>query len=84
MALDANTHDTILKFGCTIAYRGWEVEYTQPPALSGLNKGRRALSAVMEGLSVASRFGSKGDRLLNKLTDADSNLGKINNVFGGG
>ena len=84
MALDANTPDTILKFGCTIAYRGWEVEYTQPPALSGLNKGRRSLSAVMEGLSVASRFGSKGDRLLNKLTDADSNLGKINNVFGGG
>ena len=84
MALDANTPDSILKFSCTMAYRGWEVEYTEPPALSGLNKGRRALNAVMEGLSVASRFGSKGDKLLGKLTKADTNLGKINNVFGNG
>ena len=84
MALDSNTPDSILKFSCTIAYRGWEVEYTQPPALSGLNKGRRALSAVMEGLSVASRFGSKGDKLLGKLTSLDSNLGKVNNMFGRG
>lgn len=84
MALDSNSPDSILKFGCTIAYRGWEVEYTQPPELSGLNKGRRALNAVMEGLSVASRFGSKGDKLLGKLTKADTNLGKINNVFGNG
>ena len=83
MALDSNTPDSILKFGCTIAYRGWEVEYTQPPELSGLNKGRRALNAVMEGLSVASRFGGKGDKLLGKLGRLDSNLGKINNVFGG-
>ena len=83
MALDSNTPDSILKFGCTIAYRGWEVEYAEPPKLSGLNKGRRALNAVMEGLSVASRFGSTGDKLLGKLTKADSNLGKINNMFGG-
>ena len=43
MALDSNTPDSILKFGCTIAYRGWDVEYAQPPELSGLNKGRRHL-----------------------------------------
>ena len=84
MALDSNTPDSILKFSCTIAYRGWEVEYTQPPALSGLNKGRRAISAVMEGLSGASRYGSKGDKLLGKLTSLDSNLGKVNNMFGRG
>ena len=84
MALDSNTPDSILKFSCTIAYRGWEVEYTQPPALSGLNKGRRAISAVMEGLSVASRYGSKGDKLLGKLTSLDSNLGNVNNMFGSG
>ena len=84
MALDANTPDSILKFGCTIAYRGWEVEYTQPPELSGLNKGRRFLNIAMEALSVGSRYGSKGDKLLSKLTSADTNLGKINNVFGNG
>ena len=84
MTLDSNTPDNILKFSCTLAYRGWEVEYTEPPELSALNKGRRYLNVAMEALSIGSRYGSKGDRLLNKLTGLDTNLGKINNVFGRG
>ena len=84
MGLDSSSMDTILKFGCTFAYRGWSVEFVSPPQLSALNKGRRALNAVMEGLSVASRFGSKGDKLLGNLTTMDTNLGKVNNMFGGG
>ena len=85
MDLDAESENTLMKFSFDMSYRYFSVEYptafnelemNQPLdgnfSLSGLNKGRRMFDAILEGLTVASRFNSKAGDILRNLSRVDS------------
>jgi hypothetical protein len=74
----------ILKFSVTFNFRTWESKYVPAPKLSALNKGRRILDALQEGLKVGSRYNKKSKDFLDKANKLDSTASKIQNLFGGG
>ena len=74
----------MLKFSVTFNFRTWESKYVPAPKLSALNKGRRILDALQEGLKVGSRYNKKSKDFLDKANKLDSTASKIQNLFGGG
>ena len=72
--LNATSPDTLLQFSVTWAFRTYATTITNPPELSLINKGRRWLDVVLDGLKVASRYSKKSNKILNKLESFDSLL----------
>ena len=58
----------------TWAFRTYATTITNPPELSLINKGRRWLDVVLDGLKVASRYSKKSNKILNKLESFDNLL----------
>ena len=73
----------ILRFSMTFNFRTWESEYVPAPKLSALNKGRRVLDALQEGLKVGSRFNKKSKKFLDKVNKLDSTATRLQTILGG-
>jgi len=85
IALSSESTDEIMKFGFDLSYRYFTEEdaegfgdlaLRQPREstfnLSSINRGRRGFDAILDSLSVASRFNSKAGDLLRKLSRLDT------------
>ena len=73
----------ILKFSVTFNFRTWESKYVPAPKLSALNKGRRVLDALQDGLKVGSRFNKKSQKLLDKVNKLDGTATRLQTLLGG-
>jgi len=73
----------ILKFSVTFNFRTWESKYVPAPKLSALNKGRRVLDALQEGLKVGSRFNRKSKDILDKVNKLDGTATRLQSLLGG-
>jgi len=82
MELSTESAD-ILKFSVTFNFRTWESKYVPAPKLSALNKGRRVLDALQEGLKVGSRFNKKSKKFLDKVNKLDGTATRLQTLLGG-
>ena len=82
MELSTESAD-ILKFSVTFNFRTWESKYVPAPKLSALNKGRRVLDALQEGLKVGSRFNRKSKDILDKVNKLDGTATRLQSLLGG-
>ena len=82
MELSTESAD-ILKFSMSFNFRTWESKYVPAPKLSALNKGRRVLDALQEGLKVGSRFNKKSQKLLDKVNKLDGTATRLQTLLGG-
>jgi|TARA_R110000851_G_scaffold87136_5_gene189750 hypothetical protein len=73
----------ILKFSVTFNFRTWESKYVPAPKLSALNKGRRVLDALQDGLKVGSRFNRKSKDFLDKVNKLDGTATRLQTLLGG-
>jgi hypothetical protein len=81
MAL-SSTSAEILKFSCSFGYTTFDTEYVDKPPLSALNKGRRMLDILLDGLKVGSRFSGKAGSAMNKLQKLDTAVSRGAAIFG--
>ena len=81
MAL-SSTSAEILKFSCSFGYTTFDTEYVEKPPLSALNKGRRMLDILLDGMKVASRFSGKAGKAMNKLQKLDTAVSRGAAIFG--
>ena len=83
--LSMDSSDEVMKFSFDLSYRYFteedaegfgELSLRQPKEssfnLSSINRGRRGFDAILDSLSVASRFNSKAGDLLRKLSRLDT------------
>ena len=73
MELSSDASD-LMRFETTFAFRTWESEYSNPPNVSGINRGRRFLDALsgIKGLG-----GSNSNDALTRFSDRLAQLGGI-------
>ena len=72
--MNSTSVDQLLTFSVTWAFRTYASTISNPPELSLINKGRRWLDVVLDGLKVASRYSKKSNKILNKLESFDNLL----------
>ncbi len=79
MSLAYDQTDSILQFECTFAFRTFSTTYHNTPVVNGLNKGRRALDALLDitNLSVFGREGNSANNTLQRFSDRLAKLGGI-------
>tara|TARA_Y100001937_G_scaffold22871_1_gene32747 strand:+ start:656 stop:1414 length:759 start_codon:yes stop_codon:yes gene_type:complete len=77
MPLSSATNDEVMKFECTFAYRTWDSEYKKPNPVSGINRGRRILDALL-GLKGLRKGGNKANDKLQRFSDR---LAKLDGIF---
>jgi len=82
MDLSSTAAEPLMKFSCTFAYTTFDTEYVQKPPLSALNKGRRMLDILLDGMKVGSRFSGKAGRAMNKLQKLDTAVSRGAAIFG--
>lgn len=67
--------DELLRFECTFAFRSFTTEYRNPGAISGLNRGARALGLFNDLLGLAGKGPNK------KITKFAERLNRISGFF---
>ena len=80
MSLGYDQTDTILKFECTFAFRTFETTYHFTPTSSALNRGSRAIDALL-GLTNLPIFGREGNSANNTLQRFNDRLRKLSGIF---
>lgn len=75
--------NSLLKFKCVFGFRTFSTEYTPPPEVSLLNRGRRFISAFADLAKVGSRYNSKSKEYLDRLSRLDETGTLLNDIFGG-
>ena len=80
MTLGYDQTDTIMQFECTFAFRTFSTTYHNTPVVNGLNKGRRALDALLD-ITNLSVFGRDGNSASNTLQRFNDRLAKLGGIF---
>ena len=80
MSLAYDQTDSILQFECTFAFRTFSTTYHNTPVVNGLNKGRRALDALLD-ITNLSVFGRDGNSASNTLQRFNDRLAKLGGIF---
>ncbi len=80
MSLGYDQTDTLLKFECTFAFRTYETTYHFTPTSSALNRGSRAIDALL-GLTNLPIFGREGNSANNTLQRFNDRLRKLSGIF---
>lgn len=78
MELSSSSTDELMKFECTFAFRTWDSEYSNPNPVSGINKGRRFIDALL-GIKNLRKGGNKANDKLQRFNDR---LAKLDGIFG--
>ena len=76
MELSAESNDQLMRFECTFAFRTWESEYSNPNPVSGINKGRRFIDALLD-IKNLRKGGNKANDGLQRFNDRLAKLGGI-------
>lgn len=76
--LSSATTDEVMKFECTFAYRTWDARYANPNPVSGINRGRRILDALLD-IKNLRKGGNKANDSLQRFSDR---LAKLDGIFG--
>ena len=76
MPLSASTTDEIMKFECTFAYRTWDADYRKPNPVSGINRGRRILDAILD-IKNLRKGSNKSNDSLQRFSDRLEKLDRI-------
>ena len=74
--LSAENSD-IMRFECTFAFRTFDTEYKKPSNTDALNRGRRAIDAIL-GLGNLRKGGNSANNTLQRFNDR---LGKLSGIF---
>lgn len=78
MELSSESTDSLMRFECTFAFRTWESEYSNPPNVSGINKGRRFLDAI-SSITNLKKGGNKANDTLTRFNDR---LARLDGIIG--
>ena len=78
LPLSSSTTDEIMKFECTFAYRTWDADYRKPNPVSGINRGRRILDAILD-IKNLRKGGNKSNDSLQRFSDR---LAKLDGILG--
>ena len=76
MQLAADQTDSLMRFECTFAFRTWESKYSNPPNVSGINKGRRFLD-ILSSVTNLKKGGNSANDTLQRFNDRLSRLGGL-------
>ncbi len=77
MPLSASSTDEVMKFECTFAYRTWDAKYANQNVVSGINRGRRIVDAIL-GLRNLTGGGNKADDSIQRFSDR---LARLDGIF---
>ena len=77
MQLAADQTDSLMKFECTFAFRTWESKYSNPPNVSGINKGRRFLD-ILSSITNLKKGGNSANDTLQRFNDR---LARLDGLF---
>ena len=80
---DRASEESIMNFDVTFGYRIFDTEFSKPPRESALNRGRKFLSAIREGLGVVGRYNKKAKEYSQRLGKLEDSAGELNSLFGG-
>lgn len=82
MEVNSTSRDDVLRFTVSIAFRTFTTEYVADPAAGGLiNRGRRILDVILDGLKVGSRYNSNAGKYHDRLSKLDEQLSKLGSIF---
>jgi len=70
--------DSVMQFECSFAFRSFTTEYTEPPSTTALNRGRRALDAILD-IGNLRKGGNSANNTLQRFSDR---LAKLDGIFG--
>ena len=76
MELSYASSDELMRFECTFAFRTWDAEYKNPNPVSGINKGRRFIDALLD-IKNLRKGGNKSNDTLQRFNDRLARLGGI-------
>ncbi len=74
--LNSSSTDELMKFECTFAFRTWDSKYENPNPVSGINKGRRFIDALLD-IKNLRKGGNKANDKIQKFSDRLARLGGI-------
>ena len=78
MELSYDSENQLMKFQCTFAFRTWDSEYGNPNPVTGINKGRRAIDALL-GIANLRKGGNSANNTLQRFNDR---LARFGGLFG--
>ena len=78
MELSYDSDNQLMKFQCTFAFRTWDSEYGNPNPVTGINKGRRAIDALL-GIANLRKGGNSANNTLQRFNDR---LARFGGLFG--
>lgn len=78
MELSYDSTDELMRFECTFAFRTWDSQYKNPNPVSGINKGRRFIDALLD-IKNLRKGGNKSNDTLQRFNDR---LGRLAGIFG--
>ena len=78
MTLSWTETDSIMAFECTFAFRTFTTVYSTPPSSTALNRGRRALDAILD-IGNLRKGGNSSNNTLQRFNDR---LAKLDGLFG--
>ena len=78
MELSYASTDELMRFECTFAFRTWDSQYKNPNPVSGINKGRRFIDALLD-IKNLRKGGNKSNDTLQRFNDR---LGRLAGIFG--
>ena len=78
MTLSWTETDSIMAFECTFAFRTFTTMYSTPPSSTALNRGRRALDAILD-IANLRKGGNSSNNTLQRFQDR---LSKLDGLFG--